>query len=748
MAFSPWFGPHVPPRPVTELPKFDYRTVTVGKDPETGVDHIRLLKILPSPGLPLPTHFGYWAQPSWPFSAPQVPPPTGLNTLTCQLIRAPLSDRMPPYAALSYFWGPTTSPATISCNGMALEIQPSLLTALTTIQNHHPAVLSTGGYIWADGICINQEKESKAADADKSHQLPLMADIYRRAQHVIVWLGKEHEPTEPSALLQPAFPSPISFPTFPSPFPSLFPATGPPTDIDHAVPCILKCAHAMRTYPRALAPTMSMRDWQLLGFQSEAELKLQLRAFYRLLQRNWFKRAWTVQEHAVARSVLILCGRHQIHEADLMNAGTFLAASGTGSLIGGWAENPLIDMYGIKSEQNAGAKPPLLHLLAHFRHRDASTAVDKINAVCSLACDSGRGALDIKPGVGESAEVTAEFYREVAIKLMEAHRNLDIVSLAGRYTVVSVVDRKERTQPELPSWVPDWSMPDATSSIQLFELKKTLRGPASQSLGYLSGHYDRQPTYMFPLDADPTVFRAAGDTRYDIEMAAGEWGLRARGILLGEIANKGEWAEEFVLPPTYWWQDEPDIAQIPLVLRVLKRMCSWLDTSRAESGGLYNQTGEPLMEVFWQTMRCGHFPQGFARERQCFVDFYTANLAALNYYRTMATDPDDVKRRKLDNFYQEQKKAGYIVPSTSFLARVAHHVKNRGMCITKSGLIALVPRGSEVKDKIFILQGGAVPFVMRSTLDGCWEIVGACYVHGAMHGEMCISQEWKSMVVV
>jgi len=745
MASTLWFGPNVPPRPAVELPKFDYSTVPVR---EAGVDFIRLLEILPSPGSTLPSSFGYWVQPSWPFSAPQVRYTTQ-DALTCRMIKVPLRDSMPPYAALSYSWGPRLPSATIICNGMALDIQPSLLTALTALKNDHPAVLwSAGCYIWADGACINQEN-SEAAKAEKSHQLPLMVEIYRRAQHVIVWLGKEHALPEPAP--RPAFPTP--FPTHLSPLQPFFPAmafpSGPPTDIDHAMPCIRKCANAMRTCPRALAPTMSMLDWQFLGFQSEAELKLQLRAFFKLLERDWFKRAWTVQEHAVARSVLILCGRHQIHEADLMNAGTFLAASGTDTLIGGWAGNPLIDMYGIKSEQNAGAKPPLLHLLAHFRHRDASNAMDKINAVCGLACDSGPGALDIKPGVGESPEDKAEFYRTVAIKLLEAYHNLDVVSLAGRYTVA--VDPKDRKRKplELPSWVPNWSLPDATTSIQLFESKRTLRGPGSQSLGYLSGHYDRQPTYMFPLDADPTVFRAAGDTKYDLQMAAGGWGLRVRGICLGEIASIGKWADEFVQSPARWWEDEPDSTHLSLSLRVLKRLCSWLDISRAESGGFYNQTSEPLMEVFWQTMRCGHFPQGFARERQCFADFYNANLAVLDFYRTIATQPDDVKLSQLGEFSKRHDEVASAVPSTSFQARVAQHVKNRGMCITKSGLIGLVPRGSEEEDKIYILEGGAVPFVMRSTPDdGSWEIIGACYVHGAMHGEMCVSKTWQSMVVV
>jgi Heterokaryon incompatibility protein (HET) len=44
------------------------------------------------------------------------------------------------------------------------------------------------GYIWADAICINQIDTS-----EKTEQVPLMADIYERAELVLVWLGKDED---------------------------------------------------------------------------------------------------------------------------------------------------------------------------------------------------------------------------------------------------------------------------------------------------------------------------------------------------------------------------------------------------------------------------------------------------------------------------------------------------------------------------------------------------------------------------
>lgn len=55
--------------------------------------------------------------------------------------------------------------------------------------------------------------------------------------------------------------------------------------------------------------------------------------------------------------------------------------------------------------------------------------------------------------------------------------------------------------------------------------------------------------------------------------------------------------------------------------------------------------------------------------------------------------------------------------------------------VTEKGYIGLVPASSRAGDRIAILKGGAVPFVLREAANGCWTLVGEGYVHGIMHGE-------------
>ncbi|KAH7371295.1 heterokaryon incompatibility protein-domain-containing protein [Pyrenochaeta sp. MPI-SDFR-AT-0127] len=716
MAFA-WTNPNLWQPPPNIGPSiFNYEAVPVGNI--NGIDYIRLLEITVSPGWTQPVYG--WGNTMVPFP-PQTGPAPGLS---CRLISVPLRDGMPSFSALSYTWGAASDRATIRCNDKTLDITRSLHVALETLKNYHPTVMTQ--YLWADGICINQAKQSE----EKAHQIPLMAELYRRATQVIIWLGEDKPAVKPEEITWEEFAG--------------------PADIEYAIPAIRKCANAHRVLPNASALTMSMQDWARLGFQSPDELKIQLRAFYRLLQRPWFGRVWTIQEHVVARSVVFLCGRHQISETELMNSSAFLASSGADVLIASWGGNPLIMLYGFKSEQTANAKAPLLNLLAHFRHRDAGDAKDKIYAVLDLAADSGTGpgGLDIK--VRKDISV-GELYRAVAIKFLCEHENLDIVSLAGRYPLATGVTndtekgkKRHAERPMLPSWVPDWSLPDSTVSIQHLEDKKMLRGVTSFNLSGPS----QNPAYLFPLDQEPTQFRACGDTKYQFDLVSPDGpGLRVRGVELDQIGRVGILADDYRRPPDQWWLDEPQANQTNDVLRSLERMCNWLDLSGAESGRLYF-TGEPLLDVFWQTMRCGHYPHGLVQERKYFMDFYGTMRSAFALYRKLATQPW-LRTMVLAawNVYKATKGTGV---SVNFLARTKIYTGNRAMFSTVSkGLVGLAPKGSVAGDSIVILEGGKVPFVVRRCGQyGYWEIIGACYVHGCMHGHAFRAGDCAPMVIV
>ncbi|KAK4442826.1 heterokaryon incompatibility protein-domain-containing protein [Podospora aff. communis PSN243] len=91
--------------------------------------------------------------------------------IQCTLQHANLNQN-PAYMALSYVWG---DPA-IVCNGANLRVRVNLRNALRRLRKSEGPVV-----VWADALCINQ-----ADIAERSSQVRIMADIYKKASQVVV----------------------------------------------------------------------------------------------------------------------------------------------------------------------------------------------------------------------------------------------------------------------------------------------------------------------------------------------------------------------------------------------------------------------------------------------------------------------------------------------------------------------------------------------------------------------------------
>ncbi|KAK0639910.1 heterokaryon incompatibility protein-domain-containing protein [Cercophora newfieldiana] len=178
--------------------------------------------------------------------------------LECQLFPYPLFS--PPggahlYEALSYVWGapePQRSLHVIvdgeegSSPRYRLPVTASLHGALLSLRNAH-----MDRVVWADAVCINQRD-----NAEKAQQIRCMADIYRQAARVIVWLGE--------------------------------PVDGGDAAL-HRILAAVKDADEIADREAALDEG---EEQQILA----------------LLQRPWFERVWVLQEVAAARSITVKCG--------------------------------------------------------------------------------------------------------------------------------------------------------------------------------------------------------------------------------------------------------------------------------------------------------------------------------------------------------------------------------------------------------------------------------------------------------
>ncbi|KAF8847357.1 HET-domain-containing protein, partial [Acephala macrosclerotiorum] len=84
------------------------------------------------------------------------------------------------YEALSYTWGGSDKPRSISINKKSLAVTENLYAALLRLRDR-----SLERILWIDAICINQENLK-----EQGQQVQLMAKIYSKATRVLVWLGE------------------------------------------------------------------------------------------------------------------------------------------------------------------------------------------------------------------------------------------------------------------------------------------------------------------------------------------------------------------------------------------------------------------------------------------------------------------------------------------------------------------------------------------------------------------------------
>ena len=112
--------------------------------------------------------------------------------LSCNLKTASLDDA-PYYEALSYAWGPTSDPQTISVNGTTITVTRYLEIALRHLRDSN-----TDRFLWIDAVCIDQKNV-----AERNSQVVLMGEIYRSAERVLVWIGEADDTSDMAFDLMP-----------------------------------------------------------------------------------------------------------------------------------------------------------------------------------------------------------------------------------------------------------------------------------------------------------------------------------------------------------------------------------------------------------------------------------------------------------------------------------------------------------------------------------------------------------------
>ncbi|KAI0164485.1 heterokaryon incompatibility protein-domain-containing protein [Hypoxylon sp. FL1284] len=368
------------------------------------------------------------------------------SVIRCRLFDADLDASTPPrYEAVSYSWrkdvlrgylndaaaklfpdrfpmyakeGEAYNPKLILCNGKVLHVQRNLYYFLVRLR-----AKQRGLPLWIDAICIEQDENDEEAKKEKYRQLAMMGRIYGSAQTVLVWLGESSNITS-----MPSFPKSlrkieevqIEYEGFRS---------------EYDIVKVRNKAPAFAILPRLEGTTVE--------------------SLARLLNRDYFQRAWVVQELVLARQLVFFVGGMEIPSAQLLNAIQLISACGLihtpltdPALIGGGGFRAMTHMLQAQQDHQNGRTWPFDDFLFLCRDRLASKPEDKILSLLGL----------VDPGTNRS------LIQETLALGLPLDKLYTIVTkfIAGQYGwsyVLSLAAVGAAEGQDLPSWVPDFRDP-------------------------------------------------------------------------------------------------------------------------------------------------------------------------------------------------------------------------------------------------------------------------------------------------
>jgi hypothetical protein len=591
----------------------------------------------------------------------------------------PFEGPIPPYHALSYSWMRDGSATDANGGHRVLETEKGPLRVLDTVHDFLRVVNSKGAapddiaWWWIDSICMNL-KDVK----ERSEQVQLMGQIYRKADAVIVWLGEESEHTNRAVDFLQLLNTTVRQETF---------HPGSESEV-------------RRTFQQH----HYQADW--LALQS-------------LFQRRWWSRIWTLQEYAINESATFWWGSRSFSryavEGALIGADqcTAVPFKATSAFRHGFGRRRIQILQKKRQEAANKLHMSVVALAAYSSCFEAADDRDRLYGVKGLATDSSLLEVDYSCNVEET-------YLRFVRAFIERYQSLDIICFASIYSSLP--------GSALPSWVPDWrakmvyplSVPLMVSqsakphigNLRPFAL--TVEDPGNPSL-YYAASKDSSAVYTFK--GSTLVVRGT-----ILDMVDGLAGSRNADLVQCCAQTNLTKATSECIPAS-------DIIRSVCKSLVLGRKDRFLRFAMPT-----NEFYHDFMWLCLQTMMGS--PSLVPRE---FQEWYNCTKSLLIHGRTfenLVCDSNEAVDIGSDSI--APNKDEYI--SETFFGRFFDTIVRMSLrlMVTPSGRVGLVSEKVRKGDLIVVLFGCSVPVLLRQSGDageGTFTLVGECFLDGCMDGE-------------
>jgi Heterokaryon incompatibility protein (HET) len=618
----------------------------------------------------------------------------------------------PRYHALSYVWGSRAKPDMVLVNEKTMHITRSLYEALLRFNVDESVEL-----LWADAISINQ------SDLDeRSVQVRRMRHIYTSAVRVLAFLGTPPSGremlVEQIALQGREIILKYSWDLFPEDHVGYgHPDEMPTSHFWKMVQNIATLAHKNNSFLASVASD--------LGLGSVDGGVFPHRDMLYFLRRPLWTRVWILKEFTCAKDLLLVCGLSELkfvyfivvhwiymefyewkrHTMDLGPQATqYISAL---AAIDPYTSNALLAMQTLHRWDHMEVMRhksfrPLRHLLNNSFRLGASNPRDRVYAMLCIASDASQ--LGIVP---DYTKTVADVYIDTAWRLL----------LHGHFVLDNARGLRESLQaPDLPSWVPDWSL----------RIIATLDASAKDAdLRFIATAHTTMKIDQSVTDADTTRRK-----------------LRISGKLVATIINVGTMIDLTVPRET------------PTNLRAAQEFIRELKSFATESSAMVwpelPENRQYLPEALWRVAIARRVPLGNSAVRPA------DSLTMVSHYRHI---PDNrveqhlLEEERLHSEFEilsgklqppeelsiDQSKEWIIKNSSRYFEELCRYadLKRPLLCSApKAEFLGMGPGEMEAGDTLCLFEGAHMPFVLRPTGENTFQLVGEAYVYGMMYGEL------------
>jgi len=596
-----------------------------------------------------------------------------MDPLRCSFAELPFGA-VPDYWALSYTWGEPTIVSEVWIGNRPLGITKNLKCAMMNLR--HTRFFRP---VWVDALCINQTD-----DDEKNGQIPLMRDIYETATKVVIYLGEDEDDSV----------------HIPKTCRKILRATADFWSQDGSEPLNAQQAIIPRSgssYESLGLPHVNSPIWE---------------AFRKFLSRPWFRRVWIIQEAVVSKNAEVTCGKWKMSWTLFINSflramrsdlpilgGDDLGRASTGRM--------LLFMKVLGAGEVQSTRWKLLDLLHRCRVSNATNPRDYVFGLLGLSIEADEPMLT--PNYSESVH---EVYHRYAVYFIEHGDGIAVL-----YNSCS-------TMPGLPSWVPDWSdrhLPQPRLCPEPH--RNRLTQPAFSAASAFQSSIRLHPSLK-----DKLIVKGV---RVDTVESLGALHTLA-GICLDEETLRHHGSRNYN-------SDLENEKTMRLTTKCVIEARHMLN-ERFSAGKEKYPTLEDIYTVIWRLLICNLANRSLLAASPEYVKFYRAFEIAASGDTSANAEPFSIPEltptEKLELITGGSNMAHNCLV---FMQGASEFSVTRRRCLSlRNGYIGQVPLNTRVGDEIFLPLGSAIPFIVRPRAGsvGNFELIGECYVHGIMNGEV------------